>query len=570
MISVLHKYLEGLQVGRSAALGVTITATYVAQSVALASAIEAAINHTGAAGVVAWIGCGGAAAISRSGLIMWSGRASEKTAQKVRTQLRERLLGKLFKLGPAYTMSRSTGELQSAIVGGVEALEVYYSTYLPAVLVSIFGCSGILAYLAVIDLRSAALLAAFVVALPIVDRLWLRWRMPISSSVFAALGSFGGFLFDSLQGVSTLKALNASRARREHLSQHAARLRKESMATLSVTLARTSLTTLISLGGFAVLTIYAVWRFNSHSIGLIGLLTTLFLSREAFRPLERLEKALHAAWSASGAAQPILELFLADPVVGEPELPRQVPRQFDVVFDNVSFTYEGASKPVLERVSFHVPKGALTVIVGPSGSGKSTVISLLLRFFEQQQGNISIGGINIASLSLSDLRSLISLVSQDPLLFDGSISDNLRLAKPDATAEEMRAAARAADAEVFIDGLPNGFATEVGERGAQLSGGQRQRIAIARAILKDAPILLLDELTSNLDLDSERRVLQTLARYASHKTILAVAHRTQAIRHADKIVVLECGSVTEAGSHDELSRLNGLYSKLCHAGEALI
>jgi ATP-binding cassette subfamily C protein CydCD len=393
--------------------------------------------------------------------------------------------------------------------------------------------------------------------------------MPKSSGIFAAMGAFGAFLLDSLQGIVTLKAFDASARRRAELARLAARLRQESMATLSVTLMRTGLTGLVSLGGVAVVVALDAWRVANGELRPVVLFMTLMLAREAFRPLDQLEKAFHTAWNASGAAAPIMALLAEQPAISEPLEPAARPPRSGIVFEQVSFAYAEGEAPALQSASFAIEERSLVALVGPSGAGKSTVVALLLRFFDPQAGSIRIGEVDIRSLSRADLRSLISVVSQDTHLFHGTIEDNLRIAKPAATMAEIRAAAKAAHIDGFIDGLAQGYATEVGERGTQLSGGQRQRIAIARALLKDAPILLLDEATSSVDPASEQAIQQALAEVARRRTTLVIAHRLSTIRSADRILVLESGTVREEGRHDDLVRRGGLYTKLVSAqGEA--
>jgi subfamily B ATP-binding cassette protein MsbA len=227
---------------------------------------------------------------------------------------------------------------------------------------------------------------------------------------------------------------------------------------------------------------------------------------------------------------------------------------------HVGFRY--AEKPVLQDVDFTINRGSAVALVGPSGSGKSTIADLLLRFYEVQQGSILIDGIDIRHIRISDLRALTSMVSQDSFLFNDTIFNNIKLGKQDATEEEVHHAAKAANAHSFILNLENGYQTITGERGVKLSGGQRQRIAIARAILKDAPILILDEATSALDTESEQLVQEALNKLMKDRTSLIIAHRLSTIRNADKIIVLQDGRVVEQGSHEELIKVEGVYWKL--------
>jgi ATP-binding cassette, subfamily C, bacterial CydD len=559
----------GWRVAASVALGVLVTAGYVLQGLFLAFALRSVFRGGSIRTTIAWI-VASVVIVALRGVLVWAAEiAAQRTAQGTKDYLRDRLLRKLIALGPGYVARRQTGDLQTTIVGGVEALEAYYSRYLPAIFVALIGCTAVIVVLAYVDGRSALLLAAFVVALPLADRLWLRWRMPKSSGIFAAMGAFGAFLLDSLQGVVTLKAFDAAARRRVELARRAANLRRESMKTLSVTLIRTGLTGLISLGGVAAMLAFNAWRVAAGDLAPVVLFMTLLLAREAFRPLDRLERAFHTAWAASGAAAPIAALLAEEPAIHEPVAPQLRPARADIAFDNVTFAYAEGDAPALRSASFTVGEHGFVALVGSSGAGKSTVVALLLRFFDPQAGTIRIGGTDIKELSLADLHALVSVVSQDTYLFHGTVADNLRIAKLGASLEEVRAAAKAAHIDDFIDGLPQSYATEIGERGTQLSGGQRQRLAIARALLKDAPILLLDEATSNVDAASEQVIQQALAALRQRRTTLVIAHRLSTIRQADRILVLDGGAVGEQGRHDDLVARNGLYSKLVFAqGEA--
>jgi ATP-binding cassette, subfamily B, bacterial len=231
-------------------------------------------------------------------------------------------------------------------------------------------------------------------------------------------------------------------------------------------------------------------------------------------------------------------------------------------FNGVTFRYNPSDRPALENVSFDMPAGGTVALVGRSGAGKTTVANLLLRFWDPQDGEVHIDGRDIRELKLDELRHLIALVGQDTYLFHTSLRDNIRLGRPDATDEEVLAAAHGANVDEFASALPDGYDTFVGERGMQLSGGQRQRVSIARAILKDAPILVLDEATSHLDALNEAEVHEALTRLMAGRTTLVIAHRLSTIRNADRIVVLDGGRAVEQGTHSELLARDGLYSHL--------
>jgi ABC-type multidrug transport system fused ATPase/permease subunit len=233
-----------------------------------------------------------------------------------------------------------------------------------------------------------------------------------------------------------------------------------------------------------------------------------------------------------------------------------------VMFDSVTFSYPGRSVPALADMSFEVPSGATVALVGPSGAGKTTVANLLLRFWDPSSGSIRLGGVDLRDLTLDGLRGRIALVAQDTYLFNDTLEANVRLARPDASAEQVGLALARAALSGFVAGLPEGLATRVGERGVQLSGGQRQRIAIARAFLKDAPLLILDEATSHLDTISEQAVRGALDALMADRTTIVIAHRLSTIRAADLILVLRDGRVIESGTHDGLIARGGFYARL--------
>ncbi len=507
---------------------------------------------------------------------------SHHTAVRVQTRLRERLYDHLVRLGPAYLTHERTGPVATSLVEGVQQLEVYFGQYLPQLVVAVATPLLIFAFVAFVDLPVAAVLVAGALFTLVAPALWHRHDRAASLARNRAYAAFGAELLDALQGLATLKAFGQSRERARLLEDKSHALFQSTMWLLGAnTLGRGITDAGMAMSATAALGVGA-WRVSTGAMDLSSLLVILMLGVEVFRPLRDLRMLLHAGMLGTAASRGILDVFAATPLVvdnmggldGPPKPPdaRQRPGEAvallgdasvpTVAFEDVQFSYPGARRGAHDGVAFHVGAGERVAFVGPSGSGKSTVVRLLLRFYDADAGRVLVGGRDVRTLPLAELRRHIAVVSQDTYLFHGTVEDNLRMGKPEATAAELEAAARASNAHEFIARLPDGYQTVVGERGVRLSGGQRQRIAIARALLRDAPILVLDEALSSVDAESEALIQAALDRLMEGRTTLIFAHRLSSVIGADRIVVLDRGRVAENGTHAGLMTQQGPYWRL--------
>ncbi|AZQ54178.1 ATP-binding cassette domain-containing protein [Burkholderia cenocepacia] len=487
---------------------------------------------------------------------------AQHTAGRVQATLRARLFDRIAALGPAWFSGERTGGVMLAVVDGVEQLQTFFGVYLPQLVIAACAPIMIFAVLAWWDVPTAAILlvaALVTLALPqLVHRADKRAALARS----AAFKAFGEEFLDAVQGLPTLKAFGQSTAFGAKLAAKARALSDSTFWVLALGLLTRLFTDLgTGLGAAAAIAVGA-WRVRHGDMSLEALLIVLMAGSEIFRPLRDLRAVLHQGMIGQSAANAIHALLDAGDQAPAADAPRVAGLRPEIAFDDVSFAYPGRRADAHAALSFTVREGETVAIVGPSGAGKSTIVRLLLRQHDAQGGAVRIGGHDVRTLDADQVRDMIAVVAQDATLFDGSVADNLRLGRPDASDADMIAAARAANAHDFISALPDGYATRIGERGLMLSGGQRQRIAIARALLRDAPILLLDEALSSVDAENEALIQQALDRLTRGRTTLVLAHRLSSVIGADRILVLDHGQVVDEGTHAALIARDGPYRRL--------
>jgi ATP-binding cassette subfamily B protein len=387
-----------------------------------------------------------------------------------------------------------------------------------------------------------------------------RIRKAMQSQVHS-ISTIIGAMRETSQGIRVIKAFELEGQQRQRMHQGIHAVERLGNKMVQVQAGMNGLVEILAGLAIGLVVIYAGWRNLSAGDApgqFFAFIAALLMASDPLRRLSRLQLQLAAAAVGARMMYDLLDMPAAEKAMPAPSL---VVRGGEVRFERVSFAYQ-AGVPVLSELDFIAPGGRTTALVGISGSGKTTILNLLQRFWVPQRGAISIDGQSIAELSLASLRGQIGLVSQDVFLFDGTIRDNIRAGRQDATDEEVAAAARAAHADQFIRSLPHGYDTEVGELGAQVSGGQRQRITLARAFLKNARIVLLDEPTSALDGETELVIQRALRDLSSGRTTLVIAHRLATVLLADLIHVVEGGRVVESGTHRELLRAKGAYARL--------
>ena len=497
-----------------------------------------------------------------------------KLGERVVADLREALYTHILTLDPAYFIHTRTGEVLSRLTTDITIVENLLASSASIALRNTLMMIGAVSVLMIFSPRLTlyVLLLAPVIVVPmfVVGRL-VRKRSIAAQDRFAEAVGFAG---ESLDALDTVQAFGREKNASDRFIGAVELAFKTSvkriqarglMTALVMALVTSGVATVLWLGAHAV-------KDGVMSVG--DLFQFAMLSVMAAGAVGALGEVWGEVQKASGAMARISELMEAKPTIAAPANPVTLPSPAhgEIAFESVTFAYPGRDEaPALRGFSLHVRPGETVALVGPSGAGKSTVLRLLLRFYDPQAGAVRIDGVDLKDADPKEVRARCALVAQDASLFSGPAADNIRFGREDATDAEVREAANAAEAEGFLNALPEGFNTKIGERAKTLSGGQRQRLAIARALVRNAPILLLDEATSALDAENERLVQNALARAMTGRTTLVIAHRLATVLKADRIVVMDEGRVVERGTHHELSAKGGLYAKLARlqfAGEA--
>jgi len=497
---------------------------------------------------IAGLAAFGILAVLRAGLSFLTDKAAFAAGAAARRRLRSDALSRLLHAGPALLRGRHSGDLATIVVDRIEALDGLFSRYVPAATFAMIGPAAVLLAVLYADPWAALLLLGCGLLVPVGMAVAGIGAAAASRNQFMAMARLQARFLDRVRGIATIVLYGRAEDEAQSLAQAAAELRVRTMRVLRVAFLSSVVLDLAAALAMVVLAIhyFDLLRQGGDRTMLWPALAVLLLTPEFFAPLRTFSAAYQDRLHATGAAESLIDL----PPMPEPAPPREIrtvsAQGVTVAFDNVGLTWDASRGPALDGLSFRVAAGETLVLAGPSGAGKSSAIEILLGFIRPDKGRVTINGADITDLVPQALSRLTAWIGQRPVLFSGSIRDNILFARPEASADEVAAAAKAARLDQFAAGLPSGLDTLIGEGGYGLSGGQAQRVAIARAYLKNAPLLLLDEPTAHLDPVSEKEVLDSLRRLALGRTVILASHSSAAHGFAGRRLDLRDGRVVSA------------------------
>lgn len=498
----------------------------------------------------------------------WSAAAA---AARVKDSLRKQWTAHLERLGAAFVLRQRSGELSTVLTRGIEALDPYVGQFMPQMFLSAVQPIILWIFVLTRDWLSAIILAVTAPLLPYFLSLIGRLAQARSHRQWASLQRMSAYFLDVVQGLPTLKRLGRSAGEQSRIAKTSEDFRRTTNSVLRIAFLSSFTLELMSTLSTALVAVTIGLRLLKGGIAFEPALMVLILAPEFFAPLRAFAARFHAGTEGIAAARRIFEVL--------DEEPERAPSSHDskfqipnfkavasmplIAFDSVQYTYPGSTDPSLDRATFRLEPGHVTALVGASGAGKSTAARLLLRFMDPSAGAVRVNGRDLREMDLDEWRNMVAWVPQRPHLFHDTIAGNLRLARPDADESSMTKAAEAAQLMDWIRAQPQGWDTPIGERGARLSGGQAQRLAIARAFLRDAPVLILDEPTSYLDPRNEERIRVALHSLMAGRTVLMIAHRLRTVRDAARVIVMDKGRVIEEGSPADLAARGGAWSAMC-------
>ena len=544
--------------------GVTSACGAILQAYLLTAIIEATFLGGHSLSDVVASACWLIVVIVMRAVVIWAGEtAAYSLAAKVKQALRHRLLAKLFALGPLYVLGEQSGELINTLTAGIENIEDYFAKFLPGVVMAGIIPALMLVFVLPFDWLSALLMALTAPLIPFFMILIGQWANKLNQEQWEVLSRLSSHLLDVLQGLTTLKVFGRSQEQVSVIARLSDEFRIKTLQVLKVAFLSALVLELIATISTALIAVTVGLKLLYGKMLFSEAFFVLLLAPEFYAPLRQLGSHFHAALSGTSAAQRIYQLLAEPlPVTKAGDQRMSLSRQVTIEFNHVSFAYQ--EKQAVDSVSFTIKAGESLAIVGASGSGKSTISRLLLQIIQPAAGAILVNGQPLDQIRLADWRAHFAYVPQAPHLFHGTVADNVCFGLMKSR-NEVIAACKLAQADGFINDLTQGYDTVIGEGGQPLSGGQAQRIALARAFLKDAPVLILDEATAGLDLATEELVGKTFTKLMENRTVLFIAHRLSTVRQADQIIVLRNGKISEQGNHQQLLALGKEYAQLTAA-----
>ena len=545
--------------------GILAAAMLVAQAYYLSQVIDSAfIQKSGMERLVLPLGLFALFSTLRMAFNWLSHTEANRGTLIIRGKVFTRLTSTVGALGPIYAKSVQSGRLSTTLLKGIEALDAYYSQYIPQIFFALFTPLLIAGTILPGDPISGGILLITAPLIPLFMILIGKSASAMTEKQWKTMSRMSGFFLDVLQGLPTLKLFAQSKRQHDAIEESGESFRHATMRVLKVAFLSSLTLELVGTIGTAIIAVGIGLRLMAGHLTFQHALFVLILTPDFYLPLRQLGTKFHAGMegvSASKEIFAILDQSTPSPVQHATFAVQESAGKRPILFSDVSYTYPGASQPALEDINTTIPAGKTTAIIGPSGAGKSTLINLLLRFQEPGEGRITIDGNPIHAIPLEEWHNEISWVPQHPYLFNATLRENILLARPEASAEELKSALEKTGLTTFVGSLPQGLETMIGEQGARLSGGEAQRVALARAFLKNAPLLVLDEPTSHTDPELEATLRRSIQELMKGRTTIIIAHRLETIRSAEQIIVISGGKIAQCGTHEELVANGGFYQE---------
>ena len=556
----------GVWLNIAVALGFTAGLALIAQAWLLAQTLNAVLfKQASLSEVWPWLGGLLLLFLLRAALLWLSEQVAFQAATQVKLAVRQQLYAKVQRLGAAWLTNERSGDVVNSLSDGVEALEAYYARYTPAMLLMALVPLSILAVVFYFDVWSGLIMLLTAPLIPFFMILIGKGTEKRNQQQWRQLARMSAHFLDVIQGLTTLKLFNASQRETHVIAEVSEQYRQSTMSVLRVAFLSSFALEFLSTVSIALVAVFIGFRLFWGEMNFLSGFFVLLLTPEFYLPLRNMGTQYHARLQAIGAAERMVEILETPETETPPEGSLQaLPALFPLQFKQVEVVYNDG-RQALNGFDLTIKAGQTIALIGASGAGKTTVLNLLLGFIRPTQGQILLGETDLATVPLAQWREQIAWLPQQAHLFPGSVADNIRLGSAQTSLAAVQQAAQQAYAHDFIQALPHGYDTLIGEGGQGLSGGQIQRIALARVFLKDAPLVILDEATAHLDQQSEQWIQQAIQTLAQTRTVIMIAHRLHTIEQADLIVLMQQGQVVATGTHAQLVNSSAAYQQMLQA-----